>query len=433
MSLQKARQLREERGALHAKATEILKKDKLTPEDRTQLDKLEAEMVELKGDIDRNERAAANEAEISKALGERRENPIDDPNEDETKEKRAVAVAKKTEAEYRSVFFKWARSGNDDLNAEDRALLQKRRAEARDMGIGTGAGGGFFVPQGFVYEVESAQKYFGDMLNICSFLDTSTGNQLPYPTDNDTTNTGELVGEAVQVTTQDVAIGHINFNAYKFSTKMIKVSIELMQDSAFDFPAYLAGKMGERLGRILNTKFTTGNGTSEPGGILTEATASGVTAAGSAANTGGAETGGTTIGSQDLVNLELAVDRAYRNPQECKYVLHDKTYGYLKGLIDKYGRPLWTPGMANNAPDMLNGYPYSINNDMPIMAVNAKPVVFGNTKKFYVRRVRQLAVMRLTERFADQGQIAFLGFARYDSHIVDAGTHPLVYIVNAAS
>lgn len=433
MSLQKARQLREERGALHAKATEILKLDKLTPEKRTEYDAILADMETLKVDIDRHERHAANEAEISAALGNKgNEEEIDETRGagDDKKESRAVVLAKKAEKEYRDVFFKWAKGGMEDLTGEDRALILKRKAESRDMGIGTGAGGGFFVPQGFVYDVESAQKYYGDMLNICGFIDTATGNQLPYPTDNDTTNTGELVGEAVQVTTQDVAVGHINFNAFKFSTKMIKISIELMQDSAFDFPSYLSNKMGERLGRILNTKFTIGNGTTEPGGIVTEATASGVTAAGSATNTGGAENGTNTVGSQDLVNLELALDKAYRT-KDCMYVMHDKTYGYLKGLIDKYGRPLWTPGMANNAPDMLNGYAYSINNDMAQLATGNKTVLFGQTKKFMVRRVRQLAVMRLTERFADQGQIAFIGFARYDSHIVDAGTHPLIYLVQA--
>jgi hypothetical protein len=106
--------------------------------------------------------------------------------------------------------------------------------EKRDMGIGTLALGGYFVPQGFVYSVEEAMKYFGPMLITSELMDTATGQTLPYPTDNDTTVSGEIVGEGKQVSDADVALGRVLFGAYKFSTKLIKLSLELLQDSAFD-------------------------------------------------------------------------------------------------------------------------------------------------------------------------------------------------------
>jgi len=105
--------------------------------------------------------------------------------------------------------------------------------ERRDMGIGTNTLGGYFVPRGFVYEVEEAMKWYGSMLESSEIMDTATGQPLPYPTDNDTTNTGQLVGEGQQVAENDVTLGNIIFGAEKFSTKMVKVSIELLQDSAF--------------------------------------------------------------------------------------------------------------------------------------------------------------------------------------------------------
>ncbi len=266
------------------------------------------------------------------------------------------------------------------------------------------------------------------MLAVARILDTATGNPLPYPTSNDTGIVGELVGEGVQVATADVNVGHLVLGAFKFSTKLVKVSIELLQDSAFNLDSWLAEQFGIRLGRILNTKFTVGVGTTEPMGIITAATA-GPTATGSALNTGGSETGATSIGSDDLVALEHSVDPLYRRGGS--WQMHDTTLKALKSLKDKYGRPIWVPGIANNAPDTILGYPYSLNSDMDQIATGKKTVLFGAFSKYIIRRVKELAVLRLVERFADYGQVGFLGFARYDGNLVDAGTHPVKYLVQA--
>jgi HK97 family phage major capsid protein len=233
-----------------------------------------------------------------------------------------------------------------------------------------------------------------------------------------------------------MTIGSIEFNAWKYSTKMVKVSIELLQDSAFDLEGYVRGLFAERLGRILNTHFTTGTGTSQPNGIITASTqaqlnGSGYLALGSSTNDGSASTGGTTIGTDDLVNLEHSVDKAYR--RGAAYMANDTTIRLLKTLKDKYGRPIWLPGIAVNAPDTINSYEYFTNNDMATVAVNAKSMLFGQLKKYMIRAVKELAIVRLNERFADYGQVAFIGFARYDGDLLDAGTHPVTYLQQAAA
>lgn len=312
--------------------------------------------------------------------------------------------------------------------------------EVRDMSVGVNTLGGYFVPQGFVYEIEEALKYYGDMLNVADIMDTATGQPLPYPTDNDTTNTGEIVGEGAQVSGADVSIGHITYGAYKFSTKLVKVSIELMQDSAFDLETYLKKKFAIRLGRILNTKFTVGSGVSEPNGLITAIVANNgapsatpgqaygipLIATGSAGNDGSGNTGTNSIGSSDLINLEHTVDPLYR--RGAKYMLHDQTLRFVKTLLDKYGRPLWKPGLSSGDPDMINGYSYSVNNDMATIAASANTVAFGSLNKYLIRRVKELAIVRLNERFADYGQVAFIGFARYDGNLLDAGTKPVSYL-----
>lgn len=326
--------------------------------------------------------------------------------------------------------------------------------EKRDMGIGTLSLGGYFVPKGFVYDVEEALKYYGPMLLTSEIMDTATGQPLPYPTDNDTTVMGELVGEGDQVTEKDVSIGQVLFGAWKFSSKMVKLSLELMQDSAFDMESYLKKKLAIRIGRIYNNQFTVGTGTNAPYGIVPATVAAcgapsttpwtganngygiPLIAAGAAANDGGAETGGTSIGSQDLDNLEHTVDPLYR--RGAGYMWHDQTLRRVKVLLDKYGRPLWKPSVASGEPDRVNDYPYYINNDMAICpAVAANPaavtVLFGQLDKYVIRRVKELGIITLRERFADYGQLALIGFSRADGQLLDAGTHPICYLIQATS
>ncbi|HEY0701260.1 MAG TPA: phage major capsid protein [Candidatus Acidoferrales bacterium] len=469
MSLSKVRELREQRAKLAEQMAGMAKIQAesgkpMSAEDRAKFDQIDKDQESLKGQIDVLERSAQAEAETRGTVkppesqvgdGADQLSPVSEYREalrehgtkalDHIRPEARSAV-RKLDRRFWDAMKDYLARGEGGMSAESRAIITGANNEFRDMGIGTNTLGGYFVPQGFVYKIEEALKYYGDMLNVAEILDTATGQTLPYPTDNDTTITGEIVGEGKQVSIADVTIGHINLGAFKFSTKMIKVSLELLQDSAFDMQAYLQNKMATRLGRILNTKFTVGAGTTEPNGIVTAVVANNgsaqtwgagsgpgipLVAAGSSANTGGSETGGTTIGYADWVNLEHSVDPLYR--RGAKWMMHDTTLRQAKTLLDKYGRPIWVPGMTAGAPDTILTYGYSVNNDMAQIAVNAKTVLFGALNKYLIRRVKELGIMRLNERFADYGQVAFIGFARYDGNLIDAGTHPVNYLVQAAS
>jgi HK97 family phage major capsid protein len=180
------------------------------------------------------------------------------------------------------------------------------------------------------------------------------------------------------------------------------------------------------LGRGYETYLTNGSGSNAPTGILTAIAASGatpVTAAGSSANDGTSNTGANSIGYADLINLIHSVDPSYR--RGAAFMLHDTTVRFLKTLLDKYGRPLWVPAVKDGEPDTICGYKYVVNQSFPVLAASATTVAFGDWSKFIVRRVKDLSVIRLDERFADYGEVAFVGFSRIDSNLVDAGTHPL--------
>jgi HK97 family phage major capsid protein len=66
---------------------------------------------------------------------------------------------------------------------------------------------------------------------------------------------------------------------------------------------------------------------------------------------------------------------------------------------------------------------------MDALATGKKPVVFGALDKYLIRNVKALSIMRLSERFADYGQVAFIGFSRADGNLIDAGTHPVKHIL----
>lgn len=439
MSLSKIREIREKRGKVVADAQALIPKagEQWVAENRTKFDAFMTEADGLKTQIDDLEREARSHAAETELAASQR------PPEAQPVTGAAAAMTpeqRKQKAErYRSAYWNAQKCASSEsemqhlrpLPAEDRAILSNQ--EYRDLGTGggnalSGSGFGYFVPVGFINAIEEALKFYGDMFAVSTIMDTASGQPLPHPTDNDTASTGELVGEGAQVSTQDVSVSNITFNAYKYSTKLVKVSLELLQDSAFDLESYLKDKFAIRLGRILNTHFTTGTGSAQPNGIMTAATV-GLSSATTPAIFG--DDNATSpdytkeIGYNDLVNLEHSVDRLYR--RGASWMMHDQTLRFIKQLKDKYGHPLWVPGMAFNAPDTILAYPYAINNDMDTLAASKKTVLFGQLKKYTIRRVKDLSVMRLVERFADYGQVAFVGFARYDGQLLDAGTHPVKY------
>lgn len=290
------------------------------------------------------------------------------------------------------------------------------------LNVGTDAEGGYTVPEGFVNNLEANMLYFGPMMQVADIIRTDSGNDLPWPTADDTSNTGAQLDEATTIgTSVDPSFAVITWKAFKFSSKLVKVSAELLEDSAFDLAMTVSEMLGQRLGRILNTKFTTGaGGGTTPGGIVTDASA-GVTAAGT-----------TAITTDEIINLEHSVDIAYR--RNAAYMMHDNVMLYIRKLKDSENRYLFQSNLREGAPDQINGRPVYINNDMASsITASAKTVLFGQLDKYKVRQVREIRLRRLVERYADTDEEGFVAFLRADGHLLDAGTAPVKYLVQAAS
>ena len=406
---------------------------KVLAEDRDFTKEEQANLTELQDKIV----AAGKRSDLFKTHAEVRAG-LDEPGKPKTQrdfkpgEKNADGdEAKERETRYAKAFVTYLRSGMAGMDTEDRGLLQQRfsqlpsdHPEVRALSAITGSSGGFAVPQGFIASVETAMKDFSGVLKSkATILPTDTGADLPYPTVNDTNNEGEQVEENQATSEGDVAFGQIMFKAYLFSSKLVLLPLQLIQDTGVDVEGLIARILAERLGRITNKRFTTGNGANQPQGMVTGA-AVGKTAAAVAAVT-----------YDELVDLQHAVDPAYR--QGAEWMMHDLTFAALRKLKDSDGRPIWMPafssGMAGGAPGLLMDAPYVINNNMAQLAASARTVLWGQMSKYHIRRVKNLVLVRLTERYAEKMQVGFFAFMRADGRIVDAGTNPIKCLVQAAS
>jgi HK97 family phage major capsid protein len=296
----------------------------------------------------------------------------------------------------------------------DMADWERRTAQ----GTTSGAVGQYLIPDETMRALEISMLAHGGMRSVATVIRTETGADLPIPTVNDTSNTGEIITENNVANEQGVTFAQTVLQSFLYSSKYILVSQQLLQDSAFNVGELLGRLLGERIARITNTHFTTGDGSSKPRGIVSAAGDSTVTAASS-----------TLFTYDEILDLVHSVDPSYRG--NARFMLNDTTLKNLKKIKvlqysgDVTGMPLWQPSMAAGQPDTILGFPYVINQAMASPASAAKSIVFGDLSKYLIRDVRDIVIQRLDERFAEYHQVAFLAFSRHDGDLLDAGTDPV--------
>lgn len=345
----------------------------------------------------------------------------DDDDEGGDEEIRTLAQGRATDA-YTDAFLTFVREGAPGLNGEQRALLQQYQAEmeTRAQGVGTDAGGGFTVPEGFAGFITETMQDFSGLLNAANptgnggpmLLRTASGNTIPYPTNDDTANAGAILDENTQVTEQDFVFGARNLTAFMYTSLLVRVSLQLLQDEAVNLQAYIGSMLGKRIGRALSPHFAVGVGTTEPTGVATAAFDGAVDIS-----------AGAGVTFNDLVDLEHALDPAYRR-RGASWVFNDNTLRDLKKLVDGNARPLWLPASLGSIADTLsrptlNGYNYIVDQGMNDVAIGNRPIVFGDLSEFIIREVLGINMFRFNERYMDFLQIGFLAFARFDSNLID--------------
>jgi HK97 family phage major capsid protein len=281
-------------------------------------------------------------------------------------------------------------------------------SEERALSKVTAGLGVELVPVSFITQIELAMIAYGPMLQYVETMTTDTGEEMKWPTGDDASNEGVEVSEGVDVQTlgePDPTIGSLSWFAYEYISKFIKVPFVLSRDSLISIDLLVATLMGERFGRIFTKRATIGDGVSKIKGIVVDA-AAGATSAAAAA-----------IAGDDTINLQQSVDPAYRSNGQ--FMCHDNVIGALRKLKDTTGNYIWSSGLSNGQPDTLHGRPLIPNPYMAsTIATTNITMLYGELQRYKFRRVGQMRLLRLNERFAEKLQTGFLGHISADGKLL---------------
>jgi HK97 family phage major capsid protein len=441
---QEALELRKQRAKIVDEMNDLTEPTKWTAEGQKRYKVLDEQQGLMKAQIDALERQAGLGVEMGNVTDPPSGQLITDPANGGQRTLTAVTRAEdrplfrseefrryyelRDSQEYRRAFWDYQCSRRSDVRPPailDECLALESRAYTGLGDSTSGTDGYYLVPIGFQRELEKRLISFGGMRRNARVLNTSTGNILNWPTADDTANIGNWVAESNPVTQANPSFSNVQFNAYLASSQQVLVSVQLLQDSAFDLEAYLSEAFAIRLARITNPGYTSGNGTSQPQGILTAIEADSspnvITAVGDASNSGASDDGSNSIGTDDLANLIGSIDPLYR--VGAMFMAHWSTYDYLRKLKDKYGRPLWEVSIAQGVPDKIYGYPYDWNADMQAWTQGASEsgvmaskytMLFGNFSRYIVREIGGITMVRFNELYMPNHQVGFQAFLRTD-------------------
>lgn len=286
--------------------------------------------------------------------------------------------------------------------------------ELRAQSEGTGTEGGFLVPDGFRQKLVEARVAFGGFADHADTFATSTGNPLEYPTLNDTANLGSITAEgAAFADGADLVFGTVTLGAYKYTssgagtTTPLRVSVELLQDSAFDVSSMVARALGTRIARRQARHWITGTGVGEPQGIFQPAADQSVDVA-------------DTLDYDDLISLEAALDPEYE--ANARWIMSKGTWVVVRSITDADERPLIqaqaSSGIGTRVEMTLLGYPVTIDQGATTFGAATGPstnLALGDWREAYaIRRVANLTVVVNPYSRANNGQVEFTAWERAD-------------------
>ncbi|HAT3646791.1 MULTISPECIES: phage major capsid protein [Raoultella] len=368
-----------------------------TDEQRTQWNAAKSELDAL------DERIAREEE-----LRRQDQNYIDENEPEQRQQQSQNQGTPEAQAESRRAlaFDKYLRQGFSELSAEERQAVKEHRAQ----GVSPDEKGGYTVPTQMLNKIVDAMKAYGGIASVAQILSTSNGQDITWSTSDGTSEEGELLAENSAASEGDVTFGTAVLGAKKLSSKIIRVSNELLQDSGVDIEAYLAGRIAQRIGRG-EAKYLiqgTGAGTpTQPNGLAASVTGTVNTASASA------------FTWKEMNALRHAVDPAYRTAPQIRWAFNDKTLQVVEEMEDNQGRPLWLPSIIGGAPATVLNVPYVVDQGIADLGAGNKFIYFGDFNRFIVRRVTYMTLKRLVERYAEYDQTAFLAFHRFDCVLED--------------
>lgn len=351
----------------------------ISAEDTATYERMEADVVNLGKEIDRLERQQAIDFELSKPVNA----PITMKPTTNGEQKTGRAAD-----EYRQAFWKSMRnkSNFDVQNA---------------LRIGEDSEGGYLAPDEFERTLIEALVDINVIRGMATIISTSSGDrQIPIVASK---GTASWVAEEAATPESDDSFGLVTLGAHKLAT-MIKVSEELINDSAFNLETYIAKEFGRRIGTAEEIAFVTGNGASKPTGVIGSGQV-GVTSASS-----------TAVTFDEMIDLYHSLREPYR--KGAVWLTNDATIKAIRKLKDGNGQYLWQPSVQAGQPDTILNKPVRTSVAVPTIEAGAKTIAFGDFSYYWIADRQGRAFQRLNELFAVTGQIGFKASQRVDGKLI---------------
>ena len=360
----------------------------LSAEDDAVYTRMEGEITALGNEIARMERLEAIDAQLSKPVN----TPITEKPASAEKEDRKTG---RSADAYKKAFWNRLRTKDPATMAPDlRNALQ----------VGDDAEGDYLVPDEFEKTLIDGLKESTIIRRFSHVINTSSGiHKIPVVVSH---GTAAWLDEEAAYTESDDVFGQVQLDAHKIGTT-IKVSEELLRDSAFDLEEYIRNEFVRRIGDKEEEAFLVGNGSSKPTGILNA--------------TGGADVGvtaasATTITADEVIDLYYSLKAPYR--QKAVWVLNDATVKLIRKLKDTTGQYLWQPALKDGEVNTILGRPYFTSPFAPLPEAGAKAILFGDLNYYWIGDRQGISIKRLNELYANNGQVGFLASKRLDGRLV---------------
>ena len=307
----------------------------------------------------------------------------------------------------RRAFVNYLKTGE-----RDKTLLR----EQRDLNTGNTS---VIVAQDFLPQLIEAKKAWGQLTTAVNQKVTRNGEPLKIPGVDDTANMSTIIGESTSANPVVVQEKDPNFagfinNVSFMSTGEVKISLAELEDSYFDLDAWIRDAFGKRIARGLSSLIVSGSQDGNFQSIIGTAQQSVTTQTAPTASA-------PALGYGSFVQMYSALDPAYI--QDASWVMNSTTRGEILGLTDNFGRPLFVPSVNTDNLDRILGLPVVISQYHPNAVAGAAGVIqLGSlTDGYTLRTAGDVSILRLNERYADTGQVAFIGYHRNSGFATPVG------------
>ena len=351
----------------------------LSAEDTEIYERMEKEIVDLGHEIDRQERMDALEREM--AL------PVNQPI---TTKPNAMKVDEKT--------GRASKAYAEDFGQH----LRGKRLLHNVLSEGVDANGGYLCPEEFERQIVDGLKEQNVMRTLCKVITTQNERKIPVAA---THSTAAWTAENAAYTESDPTFSQKTIDAYKL-TDLVKVSIELLDDSAFNLEQYIAGEFAYAFGAAEEQAFCVGTGSGQPTGLFTA----------NGADVGVTTASATAIAADEVISLIYSLKSPYR--KNAKFLMNDATVALLRKLKDGNGVYIWQPSLVAGQPDKLLGYDIYTGPYVPTVAASAFTIAFGDFQNYWIADRAGRTVQRLNELYSTNGQVGFVGTERVDGKII---------------